>query len=148
VLESTFGIVVFGAVGFSIVVCLLILFTRGGNYDSIGTGDLMRDSEAAGGGWLGPPLDSAAGRAEQEREVRQMLAARSERRVSRGEPALDIDAEVARLLGPAQPSGRDAGITEEVRQLVVARNERRVRQGLEPLDVDAEVERTLEELGA
>jgi len=146
VLESTFGIVVFGAVGFSIVVCLFILFTRGGGYDSIGT-DLVRDSEA-GGGLLAPPPDSPAARAERELEVRQMVSARSDRRVSRGEPALDVEAEVARLLGPPQAEGRSPGLTEEVRQLVVARNERRVRQGLEPLDVDAEVERTLEELGA
>ena len=66
--------------------------------------------------------------------------------MGRGEPALDIDAEVARLLAPAPSSGHDPGLTKEVRQLVVARNERRGRQGLEPLDVDAEVERTLAEL--
>jgi len=90
-------------------------------------------------------LDSPAGRAEQELEVRQMLIARSERMVGRGQPALDIDAEVARLLGPPERGGHSPGLTEEVRQLVVARNERRVRQGLEPLDVDAEVTRTLEE---
>ena len=75
-----------------------------------------------------------------------MLRARSDRLVGRGQPALDIDAEVTRLLGPAQPGAHAAGLTEEVRQLVVARNERRVRQGLEPLDVNAEVTRTLQEL--
>ncbi len=76
-----------------------------------------------------------------------MLRARSDRRVSRGEPALDIDAEVARLLAPAASSDeRDAGLVAEVRQLVLARNERRERQGMEPLDVEAEVTRTLEEL--
>src|SRR5207302_2524269 len=105
-----------GAVGFSVVVCLAILFTRGGGYDSIGAGGLTRDSDAGPSGLLTAPVESAAARAEQEREIRQMLSARSERRVSRGEPALDIDAEVARLLGPAQPSARDAGIAEEVRQ--------------------------------
>ncbi len=86
-------------------------------------------------------------RAEREQEIRQMLQARSERRVRRGEPALDIDAEVARLTA-AQPAstGHDPGIAEEVLQLVVARNERRERQGLEPLDLEAEVQRTLAEL--
>ena len=78
-------------------------------------------------------------------EIRQMLGARSERLIRAGKPPLDIDAEVARLLGPSQPEGLEPGITEEVRQLVVARNERRVRQGLEPLEVEAEVARTLEE---
>jgi hypothetical protein len=77
-----------------------------------------------------------------------MLNARNERMISRGQPPLDVEAEVARLLGPAQASSHSAGLTEEVRQLVVARNERRVRQGLEPLDVNAEVSRTLEEFGA
>jgi hypothetical protein len=86
-------------------------------------------------------------RAEQEEEVRQMLTARSDRLVRRGEPALDVDAEVARLLAPPSTAGgHDAGLVEEVRQLVVARNERRLRQGLEPLDVEDQVAQTLAEL--
>ncbi len=87
-------------------------------------------------------------RDEQELEIRQMLRARSARMVGRGEPALDIDAEVSRLLAPTPTPvpGRDPGIEREVRQLVLARNERRARQGLERLDVDAEVTRTLDEL--
>jgi hypothetical protein len=85
--------------------------------------------------------------AEREQEIRQMLQARSERRVRRGEPALDVDAEVTKLLAAAPASaGHDPGIAEEVLQLVVARNERRERQGLEPLDLEAEVQRTLAEL--
>jgi len=89
-------------------------------------------------------------RAEREQEIRQMLQARSERRVRRGEPAIDVDAEVARLTAPATAgqtsAAEDRGIAEEVRQLVIARNERRARQGLEPLDVEAEIARTLAEL--
>ncbi len=86
-------------------------------------------------------------RAEREQEIRQMLQARSERRERRGEPALDVDAEVAQLMA-AQPAsvGHDPGIAEEVLQLVVARNERRERQGLEPLDIEAEVARTMAEM--
>jgi hypothetical protein len=145
--QSAFPIVVFGAVGLSVVMSLIFLFTRGSSYDEIGEGGLTSGSE----GFSGPPPpapDSPAGRAERELEIRQMLSARSARLVGRGQPALDIEAEVARLLGPAQPSAHAAGLTEEVRQLVIARNERRVRQGLEPLDVNTEVARTLEELGA
>ena len=59
-----------------------------------------------------------------------MLSARSARMVARGEPALDIDAEVAKLLAPAQGrggSGHDAELEAEVRELVTAKNERRVR---------------------
>jgi hypothetical protein len=145
--QSLFPIVVFGAVALSILMSLIFLFTRGSTYDEIGQGGLVSGPESGGGP---PPLapDSPAGRAERELEVRQMLSARSERMVSRGQQPLDIDAEVARLLGPAQPAAFSAGLTEEVRQLVVARNERRVRQGLEPLDVNAEVTRTLEEFSS
>ena len=77
-----------------------------------------------------------------------MLQARSERKVRRGEPALDIDAEVAKLTAPAAASEasatHDQGIAEEVRQLVIARNERRARH--RQLDVQAEIRRTLAEL--
>jgi hypothetical protein len=82
---------------------------------------------------------------EVQEEIRQMLEAKSDRRVARGEPELDVDAELAALTSDS--GGADAGLREEIRQLVVARNERRQRQGKEPLDVDAEVERQLRELG-
>ena len=74
-----------------------------------------------------------------------MLQARSERLERRGEPRLDVDAEVARLIAVQSRVRvqRDQGIEEEVLQLVVVRNQRRERQGLEPLDIEAEVARTL-----
>jgi hypothetical protein len=151
--ETGLSFVVFGTVAFSVVMSLLFLVTRGSDsmYDQIGQGGLSRDIDYGGGAPAGDrpaaALNSPAGRAEREQEIRQMLGARSERLVRRGEPALDIDAEVARLLTPARaPGAQDAGLAEEVRQLVVARNERRVRQGLEPLEVEAEVARTLAEL--
>jgi hypothetical protein len=81
---------------------------------------------------------------EVQEEIRQMLEAKSARRVARGEPELDVDAELAALTQPS-PSA-DPGLREEIRQLVVARNERRLRQGKEPLDVEKEVERQLREL--
>jgi len=151
--------VVFGAVAFSLFMSLVFLLTRGSTgsaYDQIGRGGISREADYAGGygatgpSPTGPPQpaqDSAAGRAEREQEIRQMLSARSERLVRRGEPALDVDAELTRLLAHEQaPATHDAGLVAEVRQLVVARNERRIRQGLQPLDVDAEVTRTLAEL--
>jgi hypothetical protein len=151
VLQSAFPIVVFGAVAVSVVMSLVFLFSRGSLFDHIGDSGLTveRDPNAeydGGGEMPPPPAGSAAGIAEQELEVRQMLTARSARMVGRGEPALDIDAEVARLLAPAQRTGHDPGLLSEVRQLVIARNERRARKGLEPLDVEAEVKRTLDEL--
>jgi hypothetical protein len=143
-----FGFVVFGTVAFSVVICLLLLLTRGHDslYDQIGAGGLSREG-AHGARGHAPAQDSAAARAEQEQEIRQMLGARSERLVRRGMPALDIDAEVARLLAAQTTGGApDPALAEEVRQLVLARNERRVRQGQEPLDVETEVARTLAEL--
>ena len=148
--ENGLSFVVFGAVAFSIVMSLLFLVTRGSDslYDHIGRGGLTRESEY-GGDTLAPPPESPAARAEREQEIRQMLGARSERLVRRGEPPLDIEAELARLLEPpAEDGAAGPALVEEVRQLVLARNERRVRQGLEPLDVEAEVSRTLGELGA
>jgi hypothetical protein len=145
VLQSAFPIVVFGAVALSVVMSLVFLFSRGSVYDHIGDEGFTTERDSFGGA-PPPVLNSPADRAEQEREVRQMLNARSARLVGRGEPALDIEAEVARLLAPVESSGHEPGLTAEVRQLVVARNERRGRQGLDPLDVEAEVERTLAEL--
>jgi hypothetical protein len=146
--ENGITFVVFGTVAFSLVMSLLFFVTRGRDsmYDQIGQGGLTRESDYAGPGLTGSEA-TAAVQAEQEQEIRQMLGARNERLVRSGKPALDIDAEVARLLAPpADGGGHDPHLVEEVRQLVVARNERRQRQGLEPLDVDDEVERTLTEL--
>jgi len=147
--ENGLAFVVFGTVAFSLLIGVLFLVSGGSDslYDRIGEGGISREGEGGGGG---PGLtDSAAVRAEQEEEIRQMLGARNERLLRRGEEALDIDAEVARLLSGGTQRGErshDAGLVDEVRQLVRARNERRIRQGLEPLDVESEVERTLSEL--
>jgi hypothetical protein len=150
-IENGLAFVVFGAVAFSLVMSILFLTTRGSEsaYDRIGAGGISREGDY-GGGAPAPAPDSPAAQAEREREIRQMLSARSERLVRNGQPALDVDAELARLLDDEQggraSNPREAGLVAEVRQLVVARNERRVRQGMDPLDVDAEVARTLDEL--
>ena len=150
-IENGLSLVVFGTIAFSILISLAFLLTRGSSesaYDRIGAGGISREGEygdGAGARGLAP-----AANAEREREIRQMLGARSERLVRSGQPALDVDAEVARLIG--RRAGRrgfcstGSGLLGEVRQLVLARNERRLRQGLEALDVDAEVARTLDEL--
>jgi hypothetical protein len=92
-----------------------------------------------------PPVPAAV----REEEIRQMVEARSYRRVARGEEALDVDAEVEKLMEPAGGSGslgQDHDLREEIRQLVVARNERRERQGKDALDVEKEIERQLSDL--
>src|SRR5215210_8933735 len=84
-----------------------------------------------------------------EEEIRQMIQARSDRGVAKGREALDVEAEVEKLLASESGGGRlgaDRELREEIRQLVVARNERRQRQGKEPLDVEREIERQLREL--
>ncbi|MHB8531990.1 MAG: hypothetical protein ACYDC2_04650 [Solirubrobacteraceae bacterium] len=145
--------VVVGTVAFSLLISILFLVTHGSDsiYDQIGQGGLTKESDYTGTSETGAGGQmSAAATAEQEREIRQMLHARSERMVARGEPALDVEAELQRLLG-GRGSGRGTGqhdpaLLAEVRQLVQARNERRLRQGLDPLDEDQEVARTLDEL--
>jgi hypothetical protein len=147
-IETGLSFVVFGTVAFSVVMSILFLVTRGSDsmYDQIGAGGISRESDYASAG-SAPAPDTPAARAEREREIRQMVVARNERRLRRGESALDVDAEIAKLLGEADGSSqRDPGLVGEVRQMVVARNERRLRQGLQALDIDAEVERTLAEL--
>ena len=93
-----------------------------------------------------PPRTVAGPSSESEarEDIRQMLEAKSERRRARGEPELDVDAELAALT-QSSPSA-DPALREEIRQLVIARNERRRRQGKEPLDVEAEIERQLRAL--
>jgi hypothetical protein len=123
-------------------------FARGaGNaLKEIGKGQFAMDHDLPQRGTAPPPPVSAAVR---EEEIRQMVQARSDRAVARGEKPRDVDAEVEELLAPERGKGslgRDQELREEVRQLVVARNERRQRQGKKPLDVDREIERQLHEL--
>jgi hypothetical protein len=148
--EAAFPIVVFGSIALFIVVGILSMLTRTNSlYDQIGQDGLSFGEDQLHGG----PQPEAGGfeppatRAEREQEIRQMLSARSERLVSKGQPPLDIEAELALLeRGGAGGGPHDAGLADEVRQLVVARNERRRRQGQDLLDVETEVQRTLAEL--
>ncbi len=125
-----------------------IVFAMGaGNaLQKIGKGQfaLEQDFPQSSGG----PVQTVSA-AVREEEIRQMVQARSDRGVAKGREALDVDAEVERLLatGSNGPGlGADRGLREEVRQLVVARNERRQRHGKEPLDVEKEIDRQLGEL--
>jgi hypothetical protein len=127
-----------------------ISFSRVGEvYRSIGKGGLAIDEDlpvAPGGRGSAQAVDPAI----QEAEVRQMLEAKASRLRQRGEAPIDVEAEAARLLAPADgalgaAARIDAELRAEVRHLVIARNERRMRGGLEPLDVEAETERQLED---
>jgi hypothetical protein len=145
-------VIIFLAIAVFVVAGLVSTLGNGSVYDQIGKGGLSMDH---GGNTdrADPPPDSPLARSEREQEIRQMLQARSERRVRQGAEPLDIDAELAALIDPQSSGvpaadGRDAGQAEEVRQLVIARNARRERQGQPPLDVESEVARTLDELGS
>jgi hypothetical protein len=125
-----------------------IVFARGagGALREIGKGPLAleQDFPQSSGG----PVHTVSAEVREE-EIRQMIQARSDRGVAKGRKALDVDAEVEKLLA-SESSGPglagDKGLREEVRQLVVARNERRERQGKKPLDVEKEIDRQLREL--
>lgn len=110
-----------------------------------GTGRIYSGLGREGGLDMTREPPATASGAEVQEEIRQMLEAKSERRRARGEPELDVEAELAALTRPS--AGADPALREEIRQLVIARNERRARQGKEPLDVEAEIERQLQALG-
>jgi len=139
--ESGLAVVVIVVSILGIIGAVVAFVGSGKLYDQVGKGGLSIERDPA----AGPPPGSAAARAEAEAEIRQLLEAKSARREARGEPPLDVDAEVAAL---TQPQGQDEALRDEVRQLVIARNERRVRRGEEPLDVEAEVDRQLRDIGA
>jgi hypothetical protein len=130
-----FGTVIIVVSVLAIVAAAVSYWGSGRLYRRIGSGDLVMDRSRA-------PA-AAPTSAEAREEIRQMLEAKSGRRAARGEPPLDVEAELAALTAPTA----DPGLREEVRQLVIARNERRARQGKAPLDVEAEVDRQLRDLG-
>jgi hypothetical protein len=141
--HAAFGTVVFIVCGVAIVFAVVALVTSGRTWSDYGKGGLIMDRDAASpSGTAAAPALGPESAAEREAEIREMLEARNVRRVRRGEPPLDVEAELARLTAPP-PASIDPSLEEEVRQLVVARNHRRVRAGKPPLDVDAEVEREL-----
>jgi hypothetical protein len=147
-MKDAFPLVIIGVSLLAIVIAVVATFASGGSeglYERIGRGGFSMDHEEARS--TGPAPGSPAAKAEADEEIRQLVEAKSNRRVARGEAPLDVDAEVAKLTQSA-PAQADEGLRDEVRQLVIARNERRVRQGKEPIDVETEVERQLRDLGA
>jgi hypothetical protein len=142
---EAFGTVLIVVCVVAVLVAIASYWGSGKIYQGLGrTGLLAMDDERERRPQPAP--QSAAAQAEAREEIRQMLEAKSHRRQARGEPPLDVEAELAALTtSPATP--QDEALREEVRQHVVARNERRLRQGKEPLDVEAEVDRQLREFG-
>jgi hypothetical protein len=109
-------------------------------WDSVGQGPFAIDADLP----QRKPLElvSPVNRVVREAEARQMIEAKSYRRSRRGEAAIDVEAEIQRVLSldTSKPTMGEE-LRSEIRELVVSRNERRMRQGRAPLDVEAEVER-------
>ena len=142
-MEDAFEWVLIAAVIAGVLIAILTLRASRGLYDGIGRGSFSLDEPDRP---RGPAPESAAGRAEAQAEIRQMVEAKAARREARGQAPLDVEAEIAELSGGGGGSPRDEALRDEVRQLVIASNERRVRRGQEPLDVGAEVDRQLRDL--
>jgi hypothetical protein len=143
-MHDAFPIVIIGISLLAIAIAVVASLSSGGLYERIGRGGLSMDGHEQQR--RGPAPGSPAARAEAAEEIRQLVEAKSARRVARGEAPLDVEAEIAKLSGTA-PAPADAALRDEVRQLVIARNERRIRQGKEPLEVEPEVDRQLRDLG-
>jgi len=120
------------------VIALVALASTRRTWHEFGRHALLRDSELA----REPAAGSAAAARERDEEIRQLLEARNARRARRGEPPLDVEAEMRRLAAPTV----DRELEGEIRDLVRARNFRRARAGQPPLDVEAEVQREVARL--
>ena len=105
-MQEAFGIVIFAVVLVAVVVAVITLFGRSRAYEQIGRGGLSLRDET-----YRPEPTGAVGLRERDDEIRQMLAARNERRARRGEAPLDVEAELARLTAPAV----DPALEDEVR---------------------------------
>jgi hypothetical protein len=138
--QDAFWIVLVVVVVGASIVAVITFALSDRTYAQIGRGALsLRDGSDR------PATEPVSG-AVRDDEIRQMLEARNERRVRRGQEPIDIEAELASLVRPESALAADPALVAEVRELVIARNERRVRQGKEPLDVEAEVARQLRDL--
>jgi hypothetical protein len=86
-MDDAFLTVVIGVSLLAIVIAAIALATSGGSYDAIGRGGIG-DAE--------PPERETY--ADVVAEVRELVELGNARRIARGEPPLDVDAEVARRL--------------------------------------------------
>jgi hypothetical protein len=137
--QSAFGTVVLAVCGVGVAGAVASLLLSRRTWDEYAKDHLVRDSESGPSRSGSSASGSAAAIAERDDEIRQMLEARNARRIRRGEPALDVERELARLTAPAI----DDELRGEIRDLVVARNHRRARRGEPALDVEAEIEREI-----
>jgi hypothetical protein len=136
--QQAFGTVLWLVCGFGVLVALFALIGTGKTWEDYGRSRLLLDSDSLTGRRPAPP-GSASALLERDTEIREMLEARNARRRRRGEPEIDVEAELRRLTTPQI----DADLRAEIRDFVIARNHRRARRGEPLLDVEAEVEREI-----
>ena len=137
-MHSAFTIVIWVVSLLALAIAFGALIATRKTWEDFGKGRLSMDRHTS----PAPQGGAGASTGEREEEIRQLLEARNARRVRRGETAIDVERELARLAAPAV----DPTLREEIRQLVLARNHRRARAGQPPLDVEAEIEREISEL--
>ncbi len=138
-MHSAFSIVIWGVSLLALVIAFGALIASRKTWEDFGKGRLSMDR----GESRDPHRGSGASMVERDEEIRQLLEGRNARRIRRGEAAMDVEQELARLTAPAV----DPALREELRELVMARNHRRARAGKPPLDVEAEIQREISELG-
>jgi len=117
---------------------VVALMSSGKTWEDLGKNHLLMDSDLPRERSRGASVSNL----ERDEDIRQMLKARNDRRIRRGEPPLDIERELAKLTAP----DHDPTLRKEIRDLVIARNYRRTRAGKPALEVEAEVERELARL--
>jgi hypothetical protein len=132
--QGAFGTVVLVVCGVGVAGAVVALLLGRSTWEDYSRNHLLMER-----GEREPSAGSAAAMGERDEEIRQMLEARNARRRRRGEPELDVEAELNRLTAPAV----DDELRGEIRDLVIARNHRRARQGKPPLDVEAEIKRQI-----
>ncbi len=96
-MKDAFPLVIIGVSLVAIVIAVVASLASGGLYERIGRGGLSMDGDEASRP-SGPAPGSAAARADAAEEIRQLVEAKSNRRVARGEAPLDVEAEVERRL--------------------------------------------------
>src|SRR5436190_7527095 len=101
-IQDAFWFVLLGVVVGGALVAVATLLVTGRLYDQIGRGPLSIDEERGRGHPAAEshPGGAAAAARERDDEIRQLLTARNERRLRRGEAPLDVEAEPRRLTAP------------------------------------------------
>jgi hypothetical protein len=142
-MQSAFGTVLWVVCGLGLVGAVVALLRSGKTWQDFGAARLLMDGDSA----PAPKPGSQTAVLERDLEIRQLLEARNVRRERRGEPPLDVEAELAALTALTAPAPAiDPALRAEIREMVIARNYRRARSGKPQLDVEAETERQVARL--